>query len=402
MKLLNFLSLFLFLSVSVSAQETVGQNTGDIVSPQINADNTVVLRILAPNAKEVLVNGDFLPTQKFMTPYGEMSSPQPQPMTKDSAGVWSYTTKVLNPDLHLYNFIVDGLRVTDPNNVYMQRDIATYTNYFLIDGDVSANYFVREVPHGTVSKVWYPSRKLGFERRRMTVYTPAGYEDNPTKKYPVLYLLHGAGGDENAWSELGRACQILDNLIAQGKAVPMIVVMPNGNGAQEAVPGEYPNSMFKPSFMNPKTMEGSYEASFVDDVMKFTESRYRIFTDKAHRAIAGLSMGGLHSLYISANNPDLFNYVGLFSAAVSMQSKGANAFIYDNIDAKLTRQFSPKAPKLYFIAIGNADFLYKPNVEFRARLDKIGAKYEYMETTGGHEWLNWRKYLDHFLQEIFK
>lgn len=162
--------------------------------------------------------------------------------------------------------------------------------------------FVCEVPHGTVSKVWYPSPTLGMERRRMTVYTPAGYEDS-NKQYPVLYLLHGAGGDENAWSELGRAIQIFDNLIAQGKAEPMIVVMPNGNAAQEAVPGEYPNSMYKPSFANPKTMEGSFEKAF-PDIMKYVESHYRTINDKNHRAIAGLSMGGFHSLYISANNPD--------------------------------------------------------------------------------------------------
>ena len=161
-------------------------------------------------------------------------------------------------ELHTYCFYVDGMRMLDPSNVYMIRDIATYTNYFLVDGELSQNYFVCEVPHGTVSKVWYPSPTLGMERRRMTVYTPAGYEDS-NKQYPVLYLLHGAGGDENAWSELGRAIQIFDNLIAQGKAEPMIVVMPNGNGAQGAVLGEYPNSMYKPSFANPKTMEGSFE-----------------------------------------------------------------------------------------------------------------------------------------------
>lgn len=217
------------------------------------------------------------------------------------------------------------MRMLDPSNVYMIRDIATYTNYFLVDGELSQNYFVCEVPHGTVSKVWYPSPTLSMERRRMTVYTPAGYEDS-NKQYPVLYLLHGAGGDENAWSELGRAIQILDNLIAQGKAEPMIVVMPNGNGAQGAVLGEYPNSMYKPSFANPKTMEGSFEKAF-PDIMKYVESHYRTINDKNHRAIAGLSMGGFHSLYISANNPDLFGYVGLFSAAINRQAKGENTNI---------------------------------------------------------------------------
>lgn len=328
-----------------------------------------------------------------------METPGQIPMVKGQDGVWTYTTSMPSPELHAYCFYVDGMRMLDPSNVYMIRDIATYTNYFLVDGELSQNYFVREVPHGTVSKVWYPSPTLSMERRRMTVYTPAGYEDS-NKQYPVLYLLHGAGGDENAWSELGRAIQILDNLIAQGKAEPMIVVMPNGNGAQGAVPGEYPNSMYKPSFANPKTMEGSFEKAF-PDIMKYVESHYRTINDKNHRAIAGLSMGGFHSLYISANNPDLFGYVGLFSAAINRQAKGENTYIYENLEAKLAKQFS-NAPKLYFIGIGNTDFLFQDNVKYRELLDANGYKYEYMETDGGHEWRNWRKYLNHFVPELFK
>lgn len=298
-----FLSLAVgcLISLSAWAQETVAVNTGDIVSPELK-NQTITFKLLAPNAKEVVVEADFFEKVKRQTPFGMMETPGQIPMVKGQDGVWTYTTSMPSPELHTYCFYVDGMRMLDPSNVYMIRDIATYTNYFLVDGELSQNYFVREVPHGTVSKVWYPSPTLGMERRRMTVYTPAGYEDS-NKQYPVLYLLHGAGGDENAWSELGRAIQILDNLIAQGKAEPMIVVMPNGNGAQGAVPGEYPNSMYKPSFANPKTMEGSFEKAF-PDIMKYVESHYRTINDKNHRAIAGLSMGGFHSLYISANNPD--------------------------------------------------------------------------------------------------
>lgn len=336
---------------------------------------------------------------KRQTSFGMMEASGQIPMVKGEDGVWTYTTSMPSPELHTYCFYVDGVRMLDPSNVYMIRDIATYTNYFLVDGELSQNYLVREVPHGTVSKVWYPSPTLGMERRRMTVYTPAGYDDS-NKQYPVLYLLHGAGGDENAWSELGRAVQILDNLIAQGKAEPMIVVMPNGNGAQEAVPGEYPNSMYKPSFTNPKTMEGSFEKAF-PDIMNYVESHYRTINDKAHRAIAGLSMGGFHSLYISANYPDLFGYVGLFSAAINRQAKGENTYIYENLEEKLAKQFSD-APKLYFIGIGNGDFLFQDNVKYRELLDSHGYKYEYMETDGGHEWRNWRKYLNHLLPELFK
>ncbi|WP_418585761.1 esterase [Phocaeicola sp.] len=386
------------ISLSAWAQETVAVNTGDIVSPEVK-NQTVTFKLLAPNAKEVLVEADFFEKTKRQTSLGMMEAPGQIPMVKGEDGVWTYTTSTPSPELHTYCFYVDGVRMLDPSNVYMIRDIATYTNYFLVDGELSQNYLVREVPHGTVSKVWYPSPTLGMERRRMTVYTPAGYEDG-NKQYPVLYLLHGAGGDENAWSELGRAVQILDNLIAQGKAEPMIVVMPNGNGAQEAVPGEYPNSMYKPSFSNPKTMEGSFEKAF-PDIMSYVESHYRTINDKAHRAIAGLSMGGFHSLYISANYPDLFGYVGLFSAAINRQAKGENAYIYENLEEKLAKQFSD-APKLYFIGIGNGDFLFQDNVKYRELLDSHGYKYEYMETDGGHEWRNWRKYLNHLLPELFK
>ena len=386
------------ISLSAWAQETVAVNTGDIVSPEVK-NQTVTFKLLAPNAKEVLVEADFFEKTKRQTSLGMMEAPGQIPMVKGEDGVWTYTTSTPSPELHTYCFYVDGVRMLDPSNVYMIRDIATYTNYFLVEGDLSQNYLVREVPHGTVSKVWYPSPTLGMERRRMTVYTPAGYEDG-NKQYPVLYLLHGAGGDENAWSELGRAVQILDNLIAQGKAEPMIVVMPNGNGAQEAVPGEYPNSMYKPSFSNPKTMEGSFEKAF-PDIMSYVESHYRTINDKAHRAIAGLSMGGFHSLYISANYPDLFGYVGLFSAAINRQAKGENTYIYENLEEKLAKQFSD-APKLYFIGIGNGDFLFQDNVKYRELLDSHGYKYEYMETDGGHEWRNWRKYLNHLLPELFK
>ena len=387
--------------VGASAQETVGLNRGDITSPEINKDHSVTFRFVAPQAKEVKMEADFLPKQMVKTPLGEMETTGTVELEKDAQGVWTYTSGVLSPELHTYSFYVDGVRMTDPNNVYMQRDIFTYTNYFLIDGDLSANYFVRDVPHGTVSKVWYPSPTLGMDQRRMTVYTPAGYEDS-AKRYPVLYLLHGAGGDENAWSELGRAVQILDNLIAQGKAEPMIVVMPNGNGAQQAVPGEYANSMYKPSFMNARTMDGAIETAFVKDIVAYVDSHYRTQADKRHRAIAGLSMGGFHSLYVSLNNPDTFDYVGLFSAAINRGNpQGEYAAIYKDMDAKLARQFATP-PRLYYIAIGKTDFLYKDNTDYRQRLDAKGYRYEYVETDDGHIWSNWRKYLNWFAPKLFK
>jgi enterochelin esterase family protein len=397
-----FLTVVLSLGccIATMGQETIALNTGDITSPELNADTRrATFRMAAPNAQKVELEASFLPPMKVQTPFGEMEQTGRVPMQRDANGVWSYTSDPLESEMHTYCFYVDGIRMLDPNNVYQLRDIATYTSYLLVDGECS-NYLVHNVKHGTLAKVWYPAPKLGMEQRRMTVYTPAGYEDNPTRRYPVLYLLHGAGGDENAWSELGRAQHILDNLIAQGKAEPMIVVMPNGNGAHKAVPGEYENSMYKPSFMNPRTMEGSIEVAF-PDLVNWIDSHYRTLADKQHRAIAGLSMGGFHSLYISANNPQMFGYVGLFSAAVSRQGQGENAFIYQDLDRKLAQQFSP-APYLYYIAIGRTDFLYKDNVDFRQRLDAKGYKYKYVETDGGHIWKNWRIYLNQFVPQLFK
>jgi enterochelin esterase family protein len=280
----------------------------------------------------------------------------------------------------------------------MIRDVNTITNVFIIGGERADFYKVNDVPHGTVSKVWYDSPSLGMDRR-LTIYTPAGYETSG-KRYPVFYLLHGMGGDENAWSELGRATQILDNLIAQGKAEPMIVVMTNGNAALEAAPGESSLGWnAQPTFQLPKTMEGSFETHF-PEVVKFIDKNYRTKANKKNRAIAGLSMGGFHSLHISKQYPDMFNYVGLFSAAI-MPGKNATSPVYQDMEKKLATQFAKK-PALYWIAIGKTDFLYKANVEYRKLLDEKGYPYEYFENEDGHIWRNWRIYLSEFAPKLFK
>jgi len=370
------------------------------LSPEIHADKTVTFRCMAPNAQKVQITGDFLPTKKIDTPMGQFDAPGVVDLTKDDKGVWSYTTtSPLSPELYSYTMNIDGASVTDHLNVYTVRDINNVSNIFLIDGGKADLYKVNKVAHGTVSKVWYEDAKAGITRR-MTVYTPAGYETSK-EKYPVLYLLHGIGGDEEAWMDLGRASQILDNLIAQGKAKPMIVVMTNGNISQEAAPGQTSEGFIVSSLGLPKTMEGSFEVSF-PDVVKFVDSRYRTLANSANRAIAGLSMGGFHSLYISVNNPKTFGYVGLFSAAIGKEQKsgGANEYIYDDLDGRLANLFAAK-PKLFWIGIGNSDFLYKDNTVFREKLTKKGYPFTYMETDGGHIWRNWRIYLSEFVQKIF-
>ena len=368
--------------------------TAPVESPEIHDNNTVTFRFKAPKAVRVQLTGDFLPVQKN----AKFEAPGIVDLKEGQEGVWEYTTpEPLKPELYSYSFIVDGLRMNDPANVYLIRDVSTLTNVFIIGGDRADFYKVNPVPHGTVSRIWYDSPALGLERR-MTVYTPAGYETSG-KRYPVLYLLHGMGGDEEAWISLGRTAQILDNLIAQGKAKPMIVVMPNGNASQEAAPGESSRGMVPPTMQLPKTMEGSYEQAF-PEIVKFIDKNYRTIKSKSGRAIAGLSMGGFHSLHISKQYPDMFNYIGLFSAAI-MPNKEVSSPIYENMEGKLKVQFD-KNPALYWIAIGKTDFLYKANEEYRKLLDEKGYKYTYYESDEGHIWKNWRIYLTEFVPMLFR
>ena len=235
MKTLAIVALMVCSCAFVNAQQALFGNS-KVVSPQINADNTVTFRLSAPKAVRVQVVGDFLAPQKLHTEFGEVEVPAAAEMTETDR-VWEYTTpEPLESELYYYNFVVDGLKINDPSNVFLLRDVQSVMNIFIIPGERGDTYSVNDVAHGTVEKVWYDSPSLGL-KRRMTVYTPAGYESGK-QRYPVFYLLHGMGGDENAWPELGRATQILDNLIASGKAKPMIVVMTNGNASLEAAPGE--------------------------------------------------------------------------------------------------------------------------------------------------------------------
>ncbi len=392
--LLIVLSVFILEATSYAQQALFGSQ--QIISPEIHDNHTVTFRLNAPNAESVLVTGDFLPTEKVQSPMGEMEAPGKAEMTKDEKGIWSFTSEPLESELYDYSFIIDGFTTTDPNNPYIIRDIASITNYFIVEGGKADLYMVQDVPHGSVTRQWYDSPSLKMDRCAV-IYTPPGYESS-SAKYPVLYLLHGAGGDEEAWVAHGKATRILDNLIVQGKAKPMIVVMPNGNVIQDAAPGEGRDGFVKPQFMIPNTMDGTFEASFMD-IVNFVESNYRVKADKAGRAIAGLSMGGFHSFHISRYYPNTFDYVGLFSAAL-MTREDATGKVYNNIDETLKQQME-NGLKLYWIGIGKTDFLYDANKEFRTKLDGMGMKYTYMETDGGHIWRNWRIYLSEFVPKLF-
>lgn len=392
--LILIFSAFL-LAISVQAQEALFR-AQNIISPEIHADNSVSFRLHAPNAQAVQITGDFLPTIKMETPRGPMDGPGKADLTKGENGVWEYKTQPLGPELYNYSFIIDGFSTTDPSNPFLIRDVASATNIFIVGGEHADLFKVNDIPHGSVTRRWYDSPGLGMDRR-ITIYTPPGYE-NSTEKFPVLYLLHGAGGDEEAWINLGRTAQIMDNLIAQGKAKPMIVVMPNGNVIQDGAPGEGSKNFYKPQFMIPKTMDGTYEGAF-SDIIKFVEDNYRVKADKANRAIAGLSMGGYHTLHISRYYPNTFDYMGLFSAAI-MAREDATGKVYSNFDQTLKTQMD-NGYKLYWIAIGKTDFLYEANKEYRAKLDAMKMPYDYVESEGGHIWRNWRVYLTQFAPRLF-
>jgi enterochelin esterase family protein len=375
-------------AVPLAAQQALWGGE-DIISPEIHDDATVTFRLKAENATEVKLMGDWMPAEGWV--------PGSVLMEKDEKGIWTHTTEILSPELYSYSFQVDGLRVNDPNNAFLSRDISTNTNIFIIGGEQADLYKVNAVPHGSVTRRWYESPGLEMTRR-ITIYTPPGYETSG-KDCPVLYLLHGAGGDEEAWIELGRTAQIMDNLIAAGKAEPMIVVMPNGNVSQEAAPGEGSRGFYKPQFMVPGTMDGTYEAHFMD-IVNFVEGAYRVKADKAHRAIAGLSMGGFHTIHISRYHPNTFDYIGPFSAAV-MPRDDVSSPVYAGLDETLKAQ-KENGYKLYWIACGKTDFLHQANLDFMAKLDEIGMEYTYRESEGGHIWKNWRVYLSEFAPMLFK
>ena len=356
-----------------------------IKSAEILPDNSVIFRLLSKDAGTIAVSGDWMPG--FGTSV---------PMVKNDTNLWSLTVGPLKPELYSYTFLIDGVRVIDPNNPQVKRDGSRNESMFMIPGAESDLYTVKNVPHGTLTKVWYESPTLKLTRR-MYVYTPAGYEDNQVK-YPVFYLLHGGGGDEDAWTTLGRTCQIVDNLISQGKAKPMIVVMPNGNPGQAAAFTDAPvvQAVSAPYDMG----MGLFEESMVKDIIPYVESHYRVIADRDNRALAGLSMGGMQTLTLTGNYPYMFGYIGVMSMGlVDVSTMGLKPD--PDQDTKF-EALKNSGYKLYWVGVGKDDFLYKSVQSLRTSLDKHGLKYTYRESTGGHSWANWRIYLSEFAPQLFR
>jgi enterochelin esterase family protein len=311
-------------------------------------------------------------------------------MQRGEENVWSVKIPLPSPEIYTYNFVVDGVAVNDPQNYMVQRDGVRYLNMLMVPGERSENYFgISSAQRGTMRYMWYDSAILGLNRR-LTVYTPFGYETSPRTKYPVLYLLHGAGGDEEAWSSMGRAVQILDNLIAKGLAKPMIVVMPNGNPNQQAaLPMGLESKPF--DWRDPK-WANAYVNSLCKEIVPFIEKNFRTITSKQGRAIAGLSMGGGHTLAASGLYPNMFDYICPLSMGAQRN---------DELDSKL-QGIKKAGYKLYFLACGSSDFLFGSAKELDAALTANGLEHTFFVTEGGHTWANWRYYLNTFAPLLFK
>lgn len=377
----GFIPSVLLAIASGQAQPRFPQGP-QVLSPEVSSERKITFRLLAPKAEAVQLgsSGD-IPGIGFG---------QSKAMTKATNGIWEVTVGPLPPGAYRYSFNVDGVTVIDPRN---PRTSESNENTWSLVHVPGADWMdTKDVPHGAVSVVTYWSTTLK-RFRRLHVYTPPGYESGQGK-YPVFYLLHGAFDSDDSWSSVGRAGFILDNLIAAGKAKPMVVVMPHGHTG--------PFSFGMP-------LSGEFEPEFVTDIMPQMEQRYRVHTDRQHRALAGLSMGGAHTLNIGIPHLDQFAYLGVYSSGIfgiagggpgGPQPQGPsfeekNKAILD--DAKLKEGL-----RLFWFATGKNDFLVATSRSTVEMFKKHHFEVVYNETEGAHSWDNWREYLRQFAPQLFQ
>jgi enterochelin esterase family protein len=408
MKFCQMLAMTIFLCVPLMAQEagtTSPSTTGGMVtaaklkSPEILPDNRVTFRLYSPGANEVTVIGNF--------PGGRGLA-----MVKDSSGVWSVTASSLKSDLWAYTFSIDGVRSLDPNNYNVVRDGTGFMNTLLILDEQSKVLQPQQVPHGTVSTVWVPST-LAQTPRRLYIYTPAGYDENRNTRYPVLYLLHGSGGDEDAWPSMGVAPVILDNLIAAGKAKPMIVVMPDAYWWQIATldlggPRAYPAPGVGGSVSGLPT-DKDYTKSdrdIVGDIVPFIDQHYRTLADAYDRAIAGLSMGSEITANVGIKHPEVFGSVALLSAGMFRKtptSPGGTA-VLDKINAAFLGQPAEtnKKMRLLFFSCGTEDPRLPALQQLWLDLESKQIRFVSKTYSGEHEWRVWRHSLVDLAPILFR
>jgi enterochelin esterase-like enzyme len=381
---------FFSLIILASPYHTQGQRRpSNIISPEVLSDNSVIFRIKAPNATKVEVSGTW--AKEFMKTI---------PMVKKDS-IFEVKIGPLPSDMYEYDIIVDGVPMLDPLNKTVTRDGAWIQSRLMVSGGLGDIIDVKPVPHGDLKAVWYDSPTVGKDQRRMFIYTPPNY-DKSNKKYPVLYLLHGGGGDEEVWISRGRANYILDNLIAAGKAQPMIVVITNGDVNNTGAPLDRPANLPKKDNTGIGAMAaGLFETSLVKDVIPYIEGNYRVLSDAEHRAITGFSMGGYQTQNITNSNPAMFKYIGVMS--MGLFSMFRNDGSYDKANhIKQLKELQKNNPKVYWIGMGKDDFLYKSVIEMKKLYDEIDFKYTYRENEGTHDWNSWRLYLSEYSQLLFK
>jgi enterochelin esterase family protein len=374
--IIKFAFLVLLNLLSGMPSIVLGQPPGGpfVISPRVHPDKTVTFSYLSPQSKEVKLNGQF--------------QREPVAMTKGEQGIWSVTVGPIKPDIYPYSFIVDGVNVMDPANVaYFPNE---YFKASLVDipGDEPLIHSIQDVPHGTVTYTSYVSKVMDGEVRPLVVYTPPGYDEYPDKRYPVLYLISGTTDTEETWFKVGKANLILDNLIAQGKAEPMIIAMPYGNNY---IPISGPAS---PDVI---PMYQAFSDQLITDIIPSTEKSFRAMEGREHRAVAGFSRGGGQALWSGLSHTDKFAHICSFSAYLTKEAFEDNfSSMYANpghTDAKL---------KLFWLSVGNEDFLYKQAIEFMDLLKSKDIEIKTVVTGGGHTWMNCRLFLSEAAPLLFK
>ena len=351
------------------------QTPPEFKSPQVNADRTITFRFLDPGAQKMTVN---------------VEGAKPLEMTKDAEGVWSATTSALDPEIYGYNFVADGVSLIDPKNTQVKTNLLNLSNMVLVPGAPPQPWEVQDIPHGEVHHHFYKSGIVS-DNRDYYVYTPPNYDPKAKTKYPVLYLLHGYSDGADGWTAVGKANYILDSLIAQGKAKPMIVVMPLGYGAPEILENGWK------TWGHPQLTQKNFDKfreMLVTELMPRVEKEYRISTKRTDHAIAGLSMGGSETLLTGLNNLDKFAYVGAFSSGGLPEGFDKE---FPNLNASANSQI-----KLLMIACGTEDHLIELNRKFKAWLKTKNVKFTDRETPGMHTWMVWRRNLIELAPQLFR
>ncbi|MDW8131686.1 MAG: alpha/beta hydrolase-fold protein [Bryobacterales bacterium] len=350
------------------------QPPAPLISPEVHPDGRVTFRLNAPNAQKVELRRE---------------GAKPEPMQKDERGVWTITVGPLEPDLYGYTFGVDGVGLLDPSNHLMKPNLLNPQSLLHVPGPLSLPWEINNVPRGAIHRHFYRSAIVGDDRD-LYVYTPPGYDSRADKRYPVLYLLHGYSDDASAWTAVGRAHVILDNLIAQGKAKAMVVAMPLGYGAPEIV------RRGGPGLRDPEAWRRNVERfreALLKEVIPLVEKNYRVATDRNQRAIAGLSMGGTQSLVTGLNALETFAYIGAFSSGGLLPDYEK---VFPALDEKANQRL-----KLLWIACGVEDRLIESNRKLLEWLKSKGVRYQWKETPGAHTWMVWRRYLAEFVPLLF-